>query len=169
MDIDGVLSLFGFASDERPAGNWLQVDGTPHLLSSSAGEHLLALMEPFELVWCSGWEEKANEYLPHALGLPSSPPYLSFDRNPGRGHAHWKLAAIEAHAGPHRPLAWVDDALNDACREWAEARGAPTLLIEPEPGIGLTHDHVAVLTSWARRPDVQQAAADGGQRHPSSG
>ncbi len=40
----------------------------------------------------------------------------------GRSNAHWKLDAIDAYAGG-RALAWIDDALNDACREWA--RRAP--------------------------------------------
>ena len=70
-------------------------------------------------------------------------------RNPGRGHAHWKLAAIEAYAGPERALAWVDDALNAACRAWAAARAAPTLLVETQPEVGLAGEHVAVLREWA--------------------
>lgn len=126
------------------------MDGSPHLLSSAAAGHLQTLARVFDLVWCTGWEEKANEYLPGALGLPGELPVLSFDRNPGRGHAHWKLAAIEAYAGPERPLAWVDDALNDACHAWAGARGAPTLLVETEPAVGLADPHVTQLTAWAR-------------------
>ena len=42
----------------------------------------------------------------------------------GRGmQGHWKLAAIDEHAGPDRPLAWIDDAFTPACDAWA--RGAP--------------------------------------------
>ena len=36
-----------------------------------AAEHLQTLRADFELVWCTGWEEKANEYLPQLLGLPA--------------------------------------------------------------------------------------------------
>ena len=68
VDVDGVISLFGFPSDERPAGIWTLVDGMPHVLSTAAAEHLLFLAGDFELVWCTGWEEKANEVLPGALG-----------------------------------------------------------------------------------------------------
>lgn len=150
VDVDGVISLFGFTSSDRPAGTWLIVDGSPHLISSAAAEHLQALGEDFELVWCTGWEEKANEYLPGLLGLPSDLPFLSFDLNPGRGHAHWKLAAIEAYAGPDRALAWVDDALNEACHAWASERAAPTLLVETLPEIGLGDRDVAALVGWAR-------------------
>ena len=55
------------------------VDGIAHFLSATAGEHLRRLSERFELVWCTGWEEKANEYLPLALGLPGPLPHLVFD------------------------------------------------------------------------------------------
>ena len=150
IDVDGVISLFGFPSNERPAGTWLIVDGSPHLISATAAGHLQALADDFELAWCTGWEEKANEYLPGVLGLPSDLPVLSFDRNPGRGHAHWKLAAIEAFAGPERAVAWVDDALNEACRVWAVARIGPTLLVETVPERGLEGEHVALLAGWAR-------------------
>ena len=152
IDIDGVVSLFGFASDERPEGAFHNVDGVVHFLSATAGDHLHALGERYELVWCSGWEEKCNEYLPRALGLPGPLPFLSFDRNPGRGHGHWKLAAIEAYAGPERPLAWVDDAHDDACHAWARARAAPTLLVGTEPAAGMTSVHVGRLVRWAEGP-----------------
>jgi hypothetical protein len=150
VDVDGVISLFGFSSSDRPAGTWLIVDGSPHLISAAAAEHLQTLGEEFDLVWCTGWEEKANEYLPGLLGLAAELPFLSFDRNPGRGHAHWKLAAIEAYAGPGLALAWVDDALNEACRVWAGERAAPTLLVETLPAVGLCGEHVTELTGWAR-------------------
>ena len=149
VDVDGVISLFGFPSDERPAGDWLLVDGLPHCLSSAAAENLLLLAREFELAWCTGWEEKANEYLPRALGLPGPLPYLSFERNPGRGHGHWKLDAIDAYAGPDRPLAWIDDALDDACEAWASARSGPTLLVPTLPHEGLVAHHVTTLQAWA--------------------
>jgi hypothetical protein len=147
VDIDGVISLWGFDLDERPAGSWHHVEGIAHFLSSTAAQHLHDLAESFDLAWCSGWEEKAGDHLPALLGAPVIP-HLSFDRNPGRGHAHWKLAAIEAHAGD-RPLAWIDDALDDACHAWAAARAAPTLLVQTDPAVGLTAEHVEQLRAWA--------------------
>lgn len=148
VDIDGVISLWGFDSNDRPPGAFHNVDGVMHFLSSDAGIHLLDLSARFELVWCSGWEEKADEHLPHALAVPRGLPFLSFERNPGRGHGHWKLAAIEAYAGPQRPLAWIDDAHDAACHAWAAARSAPTLLVSTTPDAGLTAGHVAALNAW---------------------
>jgi HAD domain in Swiss Army Knife RNA repair proteins len=148
VDIDGVLSLFGFASDSRPAGSWLNVDGIVHLISATASEHLHRLADTFELVWCSGWEEKANEHLVAALGFGQVLPFLRFSQVPAT-ERHWKLAAIEAHAGD-RPLAWIDDTHDDGCRAWADARGAPTLLVATDPAVGLTEAHVEELERWAR-------------------
>jgi hypothetical protein len=149
VDIDGVISLFGFDPARPPAGKFELVDGIAHFLSATAGEHLRALSRGFELVWCSGWEEKANEYLPFALGLPGPLPWLSFERDVGRANGHWKLAAIDRYAAPGRPLAWIDDAHDDPCREWATSRSAPTLLVGTEPAVGITPAHVAQLHDWA--------------------
>jgi hypothetical protein len=148
VDIDGVISLFGFPSDRRPAGNWLNVDGVLHLISATASENLLRLARTFDLVWCSGWEDKADEHLVHALDLPARPPFLTFSGAPST--AHWKLDSVIAHAGD-RPAAWIDDAFDDECRAWAAARGAPTLLVAADPAVGLTAAHVEALEDWARR------------------
>lgn len=151
VDVDGVISLFGFPSNKRPPGSWVIVDGAPHLLSSEAARSLQALEDVFEPVWCTGWEERANEYLPHALGLGPWP-HVALDRARGPGHTtagHWKLAAIDAHAGADRPLAWIDDAFNEACGTWAAARAAPTLLVATDPATGFTAAHAARLRAWA--------------------
>ena len=65
VDVDGVISLFGFApsQDEAP-GPFHWVDGIAHCIPADAGSRLARLAERFELVWATGWEEKANEYLP---------------------------------------------------------------------------------------------------------
>lgn len=149
VDVDGVLSLWGFGSNTRPEGTFHNVDGVMHFLSSEAGKHLLGLNDRFELVWCTGWEEKADEHLPYALSVPRGLPFLSFDRDAVPEHAHWKLAAIDAYAGPHRPLAWIDDCHDDACRAWAAARRGPTLLVATTPDVGLTATHVDELIAWA--------------------
>jgi len=154
IDVDGVISLFGFDPASPPAGRFEMVDGFAHYLSATAGEHLRELSREFELVWCTGWEERANEYLPGALKLRDPLPLITFDgidRPPG---AHWKLAAIDAYAGPSTPLAWVDDAHDHRCTEWASARPAPTLLVATEPAVGLADAHVAELLDWVRDPAI---------------
>jgi len=155
VDIDGVISLFGAVSfdgsgwrDARE-GSLHSIEGIPHYLSSKAAAHLLSLSGLFDLVWASGWEEKAGEHLPRLLGFPADIPHLTFSRAVGRSNAHWKLDAIDDYAG-RCPLAWVDDALNDECREWALARPAPTLLVQTVPEHGLTEAEAAELERWAR-------------------
>jgi hypothetical protein len=152
IDIDGVISLFGFPAHSRPAGSFHTIDGIPHFLSTAAAQNLLGLVSVFDPVWCSGWEEKADEYLPHLLGVPAGLPFLSFERDvggPTGARPHWKLDAIDAYAGLDRPLAWVDDAFNNACHTWAHARPGPTLLVQTAPHIGLTEQEAAQLREWA--------------------
>jgi hypothetical protein len=158
VDIDGVISLFAFEADAPPEGSFHSIDGIPHFLSSKAAEHLLALGGTFELAWASGWEEKANEYLPHLLGLPELA-HLSFDGRVGRTNAHWKLDAIEAYAG-ERPLAWIDDAFNEACHKWASGRTSPTLLVQTIPAQGLTQREAQILERWALGLDHQAQELD---------
>jgi HAD domain in Swiss Army Knife RNA repair proteins len=157
VDIDGVISLFGAPAglgagvEERTDGALHSIEGMLHFLSFTAAAHLQELSSEYELVWASGWEERADEYLPHLLGLPRGLPFLRFQRAVGRSHAHWKLDAIDAYAA-ERPLAWIDDALDDACRDWARTRSgkAPTLLVQTEPRRGLTGSEAALLSGWAR-------------------
>jgi hypothetical protein len=107
IDVDGVISLFGALpspaaslagpSAGRPAevdGSFHSIDGIPHFLSSTAAAHLLDLAPLFDLVWCTGWEEKADEHLPHLLGLPPALPFLRFSegvRGTRVTKGHWKL------------------------------------------------------------------------------
>jgi len=154
VDIDGVLSLFGFQSDSRPAGDWLNVEGIVHLISGTASQHLQRLAVAFDLVWCSGWEEKANDHLLGVLVLPNALPFLTFPTQ-SAPTKHWKLDAIEDHAGD-RPLAWIDDAHDDSCRAWASSRAARTLLVTTDPAAGLTAAHVEALERWADRLAVAE-------------
>jgi hypothetical protein len=148
VDIDGVISLFG--SEERPDRAFTKlelVDGVPHLISLPCGERLQRLSEHFELVWASGWEDKANFYLPSLLGLPELP-HVTFDGAVAAGGAHWKLGPLEEY-GQGRPMAWIDDNFDQSCYKWAEQREQPTLLVPTETHLGLEETHVEALRQWA--------------------
>ncbi len=149
VDVDGVISLFGFDHHSPPPGRYQLVDGIMHFLSEATGAHLRLLSEEFELAWCTGWEEKANEYLPLALGLAGPLPHVVFDPDERPARAHWKLGAIDRHVESTRPLAWIDDAHDDGCASWAAARSGPTLLVTTDPAVGLTADEVNRLLAWA--------------------
>jgi hypothetical protein len=148
VDVDGVISLFG--AEEQPDRSHTQlqlVDGVPHLISLPCGDRLRRLSEHFELAWASGWEDKANFYLPSILGLPELP-HVSFDLAARPGGSHWKLGPLEEFAAD-RPLAWIDDNFDQSCFEWAERREQPTLLVPTETHLGLEEAHVEALRQWA--------------------
>lgn len=96
IDVDGVISLWGSSPSAPHCGALALVDGVPHALSRAAAERLAGLADAFELVWCSGWKDRANDYLPHLVGLGPLP-YLRF--GPPGDREHWKLSAIDAYAG----------------------------------------------------------------------
>jgi len=149
VDVDGVISLFGFEGQPpREAGRFHLIDGMPHVISAKAGSCMRRLVEQghYELVWATGWEDKANDYLPNLLGIPELP-VLHFGRDARFGTAHWKLGPIGEYAAG-RPLAWIDDSLNDECRQWARDRSEPTLLVETESMLGIEDGHVEALIAW---------------------
>ena len=120
-----------------------------HCIDEACGERIGRLWDAYEVVWATGWEEKANEYLPYILSLPASElPVLTFEGRAVFGTAHWKLDAIAEYAG-ERPAAWVDDSIDEECERWARERRAPTLLIHTRPEIGLREQDVDSLLGWA--------------------
>lgn len=150
VDVDGVISIFGFSPDAGDLpGPFHWIDGVAHCIPADVGDRLVRLSSRFELVWATGWEEKANEYLPYILQLPIRElPCLMFQGQAVFGSAHWKLDAISEYA-TDRPAAWIDDNIDDACRLWATGRDAPTLLVETESAVGVTDEHVETLLAWA--------------------
>ena len=150
LDVDGVISLFGFPPDrEHLPGPFHWIDGIAHCIPETVGARLVRLAPRFELVWATGWEEKANEYLPFILELSFKElPFLTFDGRAVFGTAHWKMDAIEEYAGA-RALAWIDDNFDKSCEKWARRREAPTLLVATESAVGMTDEHVEELLRWA--------------------
>ncbi|MGB7588439.1 MAG: hypothetical protein WBM00_06985 [Solirubrobacterales bacterium] len=148
VDVDGVISLFGFDDPpDRSLARFELIDGMVHCISLPTGDRLRRLMEHYELVWATGWEDKANFYLPGLLGLPELP-HLTFDGAARFGTAHWKLGPLDAYA-KGRATAWIDDSFDDSCYEWAERRPEPTLLVPTESQLGLEEAQTEALASWA--------------------
>jgi hypothetical protein len=156
VDVDGVISLFGFERPREPGdsgpsgipGEFHLIDGLLHCIAMDTGPRLKRLSSTYELIWASGWEDRANDHLPSLLGIPELP-HLTFDGRAQFGTAHWKLEALDEYSGD-RPLAWVDDSFDRSCYEWSEGRAAPTLLIPTESDVGLTDAHVGALEAWVR-------------------
>ena len=75
--VDGVFSDRGFIVGKVFAdcdGDREQDRGEPGVPGV-----LLVLEDLYEIVWCSGWEDRANDHLPHLLGLGPYP-HLEFGR-----------------------------------------------------------------------------------------
>jgi len=150
VDVDGVISLFGFDGPLAKApGELTMVEGILHCISLPAGERLRRLSEHYDLVWATGWEDRANDHLPQLLGLPEGLPVLRFGGRAVFGTAHWKVDAIDEYAGD-RPLAWIDDNIDETCTTWAARREAPTLLVPTESDKGLEEGHVEALVAWVQ-------------------
>jgi hypothetical protein len=149
VDVDGVISLFGF--DEPPPralARFQLVDGMMHCISLPAGDRLRRLAEHYELVWASGWEDKANYYLPNLLGLPELP-HVTFEGAARFGSAHWKLGPLDEY-GRGRAMAWIDDNFDESCYQWARGRAEPTLLVPTETHLGIEEAHTEALVAWAQ-------------------
>ena len=125
LDVDGVISLFGFAGGVADVpGRFHLIDGMLHCIPEGINERLARLADDYDLVWATGWEDRANDRLPEILGLAGELPFLTFDGNARFGSAHWKIAAIDRYAG-ERPLAWVDDCIDETCQAWAVGAHRP--------------------------------------------
>jgi hypothetical protein len=148
VDIDGVISLFGFEETPQVEGAEFElIEGALHCISMQTGDHLRRLAQHFEIVWATGWEA-GGEKVSQILGLPQWPS-LSFKGAARFGSADWKLEPLGRRAHG-RPLAWIDDSLDEACYAWARARQEPTLLVETEPQTGMQEVQVEALLGWAR-------------------
>jgi hypothetical protein len=148
VDVDGVISLFGFEPSGSPPGTFHSIDGILHCIGSDAGARLARLAGKYELVWATGWEEKANEYLVHILDLPGDLPVLTFEGRAVFGSSHWKLDAIDDYARG-RAAAWIDDNLDERAERWAARRQESTLLVLADSALGITDEHVELLLRWA--------------------
>jgi len=150
VDVDGVVSLFDFSDPPDPAWSSFHViDGMVRCISQASGEMLRRLSQRYELVWATGWEERANLLAP-LLGIPECP-YLTFGGKARFGTADWKLESLGEYARG-RPLAWIDDSFDESCHRWAREREEPTLLVRTEPHLGLQEEQVETLTAWALDP-----------------
>lgn len=160
VDVDGVVALFGFDEPPRlPGARFELVDGMLHFISFAAGERLLRLGEVFDPVWVTGWERGIHR-IEDLLDLPGWP-YLTFGGAARFGSADWKLRPLGEYAAG-RPLAWIDDSLDELCYGWASEREEPTLLVETESERGLEDVHVDALLGWARSLEADSAPSEKG-------
>jgi hypothetical protein len=165
IDVDGVVCPYaGELVDPAAAGLAQATVGYSRVwLSHDIAQHLQRLGQPFQLVWCTAWEDHAAEFLAPFLGLPALP-VIHFEE-PAEEDGHWKWPAIEAFVGD-RPFAWIDDELGRDDLARAGRRSVPTLLVPVEGTHGLGETHVVQLEAFAAT--VHGWAADGERRDPGA-
>jgi hypothetical protein len=152
LDVDGVLIPYG--GDERVpdsasvARSGPETDDERHLrrIDPTLGARLLAL--GCDLVWATGWEDRANEVVAPLVGLPALP-VLNWElTDMVSSWLHWKTATIVAFAAG-RPMVWLDDELTGRDQEWvAMAHPARALLHRVDPRTGLTEADLDAVRGW---------------------
>jgi hypothetical protein len=151
VDVDGVLAPTPDGSVPRglEAHDVIDYAGITHtvLLNPAHRRWLGELADVYEMVWATGWQHEAPRLLGPLLGCPPMH-VIVFASRPQPGVRLHKLPDIDAYAG-NRPVAWIDDQLTTAETSWAASRAARTLLICPDPAVGLTREHVDELLRFA--------------------
>ena len=152
VDVDGVLNA---CHAGPPAEGWqdARVRGFRIRYNPAHGPRLLAIAEEAgaELTWCTTWEELANQYIRHLVGLPVLP-FVPME--PGRAGLKFseyrsvgvtKAGAMRAYAGD-RPFCWLDDE-PDAASELRDCP-VPHLVIEVDTWTGLQDKHFERARAW---------------------
>ncbi|MFD7298585.1 hypothetical protein ACFV9W_35345 [Streptomyces sp. NPDC059897] len=104
--------------------------------------------------WCTSWHQDAATLIGPLLGLPPLP-YINLPR-PDITTSHpdgylWKRDHVDTLLSAS-PVAWIDDDFTALDHEWAARRtaaGSPTLLVQPDPYVGLLPEHLLTVVIWA--------------------
>src|SRR4051794_41413769 len=81
LDVDGVISLFGFEGPigEAP-GRFHLINGMAHCIPDGIGGMLQRPLAFFQVVWAAGRGGPGHERPPRNLGAPGEPPLLPLYR-----------------------------------------------------------------------------------------
>lgn len=176
VDVDGVLcpfrqSNFHFFDGEAPEEGHLldslrdqRFDGyefdeaSAVYYSRDNARRLKQLGEIFQLVWCTGWEHRANDVIGPLHELPELPVISVLGY--GGTDIHWKFAGIRHFVG-NQPYAFIDDDIGEKGLQYAEQRNRmiPTLWLPIKCEEGLTEDHVLRLEEFAAEAQGVESAA----------
>jgi hypothetical protein len=165
LDIDGVFIPFPNAEgtspsthirhDVLPAGRDPD-DPVTIWLNLEHGPLLIDLMKTglVTTVWCTSWRQDAATIVGPLLGLPLLPhidlPRPQITTSHPNGYL-WKRDYVDSWLAD-APVVWIDDDFTSLDHTWAAERtacGLPTLLVQPDPHVGLQPEHVAEASVWA--------------------
>ena len=184
LDVDGAVCAYG----EPPGASLRSIWGLTVPIDPKNHARLASLHELFEIIWCTDWEDHANE-VGEVFGLPELPHVprrkrpddadvdlrLEETKQPISLHEQtndedtvpdfsmlWKLPAVRDYRTEHglqdRPFAWIDDHINLEAREWASGLAVPSVLIRPLRDQGLTDELVGRLSRFAGEAGLRSLA-----------
>ena len=116
----------------------------------------------FDMVWATMWRDRAATDFAPVAGFGHDWDHIDFHAfqpldawrsagMTGLGVGGYKAPGIEAVAGD-TPAVWVDDDLQSENYRWAARRnaaGIPTLLVQPDPAVGMTRAHIDAVLEFA--------------------
>ncbi|MET8560282.1 HAD domain-containing protein [Streptomyces flaveolus] len=174
LDIDGVFISFPNADGSTPATHachnvvptgrsadnpvtvWLHPDRGRLLMDVIRTD----LVTP---VWCTSWRQDATTLIGPLLGLPDLPhvdlPRPQITTSHPNGYL-WKRDHVDAWLAD-APAVWIDDDFTSLDHAWATertAKGTPTLLVQPDPHLGLQPKHLTEVATWASQLPRARAA-----------
>ena len=109
-----------------------------------------------DIVWATTWSPTHTFHLTRDLALPGSTEGIAFPRDMHADPAapaptpklHWVARWLARQDDPAPAVVWIDDLLRSDAVDWADARPWPTLLVHPEPRVGLTPEHLETVARF---------------------
>lgn len=156
VDVDGVLNAFGLQGKKLPA-DWKQAVARsfPIIYREEMGAELLSLAaeNDAELVWCTTWQETANEHIAPLVGLPELPHIPlhmpKMDASTGRCKAYSIPKWMNENG--EKPFIWFDD--ESDCGYWLkrECPNVKAIWVQCYPSKGLRlHPEIAKADRFLR-------------------
>ncbi|MET7288239.1 HAD domain-containing protein [Streptomyces sp. NPDC005573] len=173
LDIDGVLIPFPGANGSTPATHTRHdvvptgrsADNPVTIWLDPAHGRMLAdvirrgLLTP---AWCTSWRQDAATLIGPLLGLPHLPhvdlPHPQITTSHPNGYL-WKRDHVDTWLGD-APAVWIDDDFTSLDHAWAAertAKGMATLLVKPDPHLGLQPEHLTEVTTWVSQVPTARA------------
>jgi hypothetical protein len=178
-DVDGVLIPFPAQDGAIPnthREHWAEFPGKPQLvriwLNPEHGPRLTDLVECTSATpaWCTTWRQAAAPQIGARLGLPtwSTVPLPTPPTDSGHQGGHlWKHPYVSRHVG-RDTLIWLDDDFTELDHAWAtdrSAAGSPTLLVEPDPYVGIQPEHFDLIIAFVSALDDKRGPGGGQPAH----
>jgi len=170
VDIDGVANAF---QARIPLAGHMRFDKAGRytvVLDKRHPAWFAELEARAEMCWATMWQAKASHQFAPVCGFGHDWEYVDFDAfqreqgaRTGAGVVGYKWPGLMAVIGQNQPVVYIDDDMTSEHHAWAarrNARGIPTLFIQPSPEHGYTRrQHEQVLAFLERVTAMQRMDA----------